>query len=151
MAHGLNNLTRLFCLHCLWSSRSLLAVSLTTPPLFPHVQQVCTAVAVDVLSGGRMNILGGRGRIFRTVFRVGRLDSLTPSPPNQLPAATATTQTLSTFWSQRGFTMSEAMALMGTHALIDDQVLDTTPHACLHGLVYPDVLKVGQAVTPILS
>ncbi len=55
-------------------------------------------------------------------LRVGRLDSDRPTPPNQLPAADASPEEFTKFWSDRGFTEAEAVALMGSHALIDEQV-----------------------------
>lgn len=108
--------------------------------------QVCGAVATEVLSGGRVVVLGplrgptsaaaggtpniaaaaepsssstggGGGKLL-----VGRLDSVVPSEPDQLPGPSSDLGTFATFWLQRGFTMEEAAALMGSHALMDKQV-----------------------------
>ncbi|KAG2441979.1 hypothetical protein HYH02_009772 [Chlamydomonas schloesseri] len=84
---------------------------------------VCAAVAPEVLSKGRIKILTGSGP---GVLRVGRLDSMMPSPPGNLPAATASVEEFAAFWSARGITAAEATALMGSHALIDTQ-------ACYNG------------------
>lgn len=60
---------------------------------------------------------------------VGRYDRSTPAPPRQLPAGDQSLpaghqslQDFATFWTERGFSMEEAVALQGSHALIDDQV-----------------------------
>ncbi|KAG2440722.1 hypothetical protein HXX76_003579 [Chlamydomonas incerta] len=84
---------------------------------------VCAAVGPEVLSKGRIKILTGSGA---GVLRVGRLDSIRPSPPGNLPAATANLTTLMKFWKDRGFSEAEATALMGSHALLDTQ-------ACFNG------------------
>jgi hypothetical protein len=83
--------------------------------------QICATVAVQELSGGRVRMLGynGDGRFAR--FRVGRLDSEAAAPVNQLPDADTTTTEFMTFFQNRGFTPDEAVSLMGSHSLIDDQ------------------------------
>lgn len=77
--------------------------------------QVGGAVATEVLSAGRVRILDHG-------LRVGRLDSITPAPEGVLPPANADLDAWATFWRARGFNLTEAMALMGSHALIDEQV-----------------------------
>ncbi|KAG2425551.1 hypothetical protein HXX76_013595 [Chlamydomonas incerta] len=84
---------------------------------------VCAAVGPEVLSNGRIKILTGAGV---GTLRVGRLDSIRPSPPGNLPPATATVEEFTAFWAARGITAAEAAALMGSHALIDTQ-------ACFNG------------------
>ncbi|KAG2440741.1 hypothetical protein HXX76_003598 [Chlamydomonas incerta] len=79
---------------------------------------VCAAVAPEVLSKGRIKILTGSGP---GVLRVGRLDSTLPAPPGNLPAANSTLEQFAAFWTARGISATEATALMGSHALIDDQ------------------------------
>lgn len=81
--------------------------------------QVCGAVAPEVLSNGRFKILGHKGA---KNLRVGRLDSVRPAPPEKLPAEHADLAAFAGFWKARGFSMEEAMALMGSHALVDEQV-----------------------------
>jgi hypothetical protein len=83
---------------------------------------VCSSVAVELLSAGRVKIIGGTGPDYKSVLRVGRIDNLKPSPPDQLPPADATTTQFTAFWKKHGFSTEEAVALMGTHSLIDDQV-----------------------------
>ncbi|KAG2435978.1 hypothetical protein HYH02_011691 [Chlamydomonas schloesseri] len=79
---------------------------------------VCAAVAPEVLSNGRIKILNGNGR----GLRVGRLDCSTmPAPPNQLPSAAADLDTFIKFWADRGINETEAVALMGSHSLVDSQ------------------------------
>ncbi|KAG2437396.1 hypothetical protein HXX76_006048 [Chlamydomonas incerta] len=87
---------------------------------------VCAAVAPDVLSNGRLKILTGSGP---GLLRVGRLDSARPSPPGNLPPATASVEDFTAFWAARGITGAEATALMGSHALLDTQ-------ACYSGKDY---------------
>ncbi|KAG2484026.1 hypothetical protein HYH03_017116 [Edaphochlamys debaryana] len=77
---------------------------------------VCAAVAPEVLSNGRLRILDGT-----KALRVGRLDSIRPAPPNQLPPNSANASSFLTFWTARGFTPREAAALMGSHCLVDSQ------------------------------
>ncbi|KAG2484028.1 hypothetical protein HYH03_017118 [Edaphochlamys debaryana] len=77
---------------------------------------VCAAVAPEVLSNGRLRILDGT-----KALRVGRLDSIRPAPPNQLPPNSANASSFLNFWTARGFTAREAAALMGSHALLDSQ------------------------------
>ncbi len=72
-------------------------------------------MATEVLSAGRVNILD-QG------LRVGRLDSIAPAPEGLLPPANADLDGWATFWKARGFNLTEATALMGSHALIDEQV-----------------------------
>ncbi len=84
----------------------------------PATPQICGATAIEELSGRRVTIIGPR---YSKNFRVGRLDSLSPSPTNTLPAADASPSSFAAFWKARGFTMEEAIALMGSHALIDEQ------------------------------
>ncbi len=76
-------------------------------------------MAPEVLSKGRIKILTGTGN---PVLRVGRLDSIRPAAPGNLPAATATVDEFVDFFAARGITAAEATALMGSHALIDTQV-----------------------------
>ncbi|KAG2484027.1 hypothetical protein HYH03_017117 [Edaphochlamys debaryana] len=78
---------------------------------------VCAAVAPEVLSNGRLRILDGTN----ANLRVGRLDSIRPAPPNQLPPNSANASSFLTFWTARGFTPREAAALMGSHCLVDSQ------------------------------
>ncbi|GLC63932.1 hypothetical protein PLESTF_000100100 [Pleodorina starrii] len=79
---------------------------------------VCAAVAPEVLSNGRIRTLPANGT---RVLPVGRLDSISPAPPNQLPPASAGVDEFVQFWAARGINAKEAMALMGSHALIDTQ------------------------------
>ncbi|KAG2491600.1 hypothetical protein HYH03_010165 [Edaphochlamys debaryana] len=78
---------------------------------------VCAAVAPEVLSNGRLRILDGTN----ANLRVGRVDSTRPSPPGNLPSASAGTAAFLNFWAERGFTPREAAALMGSHCLVDSQ------------------------------
>jgi hypothetical protein len=78
---------------------------------------VCGAVAPEFLSDGRLKIIGAGGQ----GLRVGRLDSVTAAPPGQLPAADIGLDAFVKFWTDRGFTVLEAVALMGSHSLIDEQ------------------------------
>ncbi|KAG2440724.1 hypothetical protein HXX76_003581 [Chlamydomonas incerta] len=89
---------------------------------------VCAAVAPEVLSKGRIKILTGSGA---GVLRVGRLDSIRPSPPGNLPPSTANVDEFTAFWAARGITAAEATALMGSHALLDTQ-------ACFNGRAIND-------------
>jgi hypothetical protein len=81
--------------------------------------QVCGAVSIEELSGNRLRIIGGPGAVPN--FRVGRRDSLKPSPNGTLLPGDATPRAFAAFWQARGFNMEEAIALMGSHALIDEQ------------------------------
>ncbi len=72
-------------------------------------------MAVEVLSAGRVKILDHG-------LRVGRLDSIAPAPEGQLLPENADLDAWAIFWKARGFNLTEAMALMGSHALIDEQV-----------------------------
>jgi hypothetical protein len=67
-------------------------------------------------------MIGFSGNRASARLRVGRLDSATPSPPGQLPPADVTNPNFLTFWAARNFSADEAVALLGSHALIDDQV-----------------------------
>jgi hypothetical protein len=80
------------------------------------VLAICSAVGIELLSNNRVKILS------LGTLRVGRMDSLKASPPNQLPPANATTQQFASFWQLHKFSQEEAVALMGSHSLIDDQV-----------------------------
>lgn len=53
--------------------------------------------------------------------RVGRLDSTTASTPGQLPGEAMTAAEFAAWWPARGFTVEEGVALMGSHALLDEQ------------------------------
>eukprot|EP00198_Chlamydomonas_reinhardtii_P001096 XP_001690431.1 predicted protein [Chlamydomonas reinhardtii] len=96
---------------------------------------VCAAVAPEVLSKGRIKILTGSGK---GVLRVGRLDSVVPAPPGNLPAANTTLEQFAAFWAARGISATEATALMGSHALIDDQ-------ACFQGKGMSDYCNPATA------
>lgn len=76
---------------------------------------VCGAVAIEELSNNRVKILATGD------LTVGRLDTYMPSPPNQLPPDNADAKSFNAWWKARGFTVRQAIALMGSHALIDDQ------------------------------
>lgn len=83
--------------------------------------QVGAAVAPDFLSGGRVRILRYSATLRRGTLRVGRLDSAVPPPTNTLPNVDVGSPEFVAFWRSRGFTIEEGIALMGSHALIDDQ------------------------------
>jgi hypothetical protein len=72
-----------------------------------------------LLSPSLPQILRGVGR---GVLRMGRTDSAKPAPEGKLPGAAVTVAEFAAFWSDRGFSMAEAMSLMGSHSLIDEQV-----------------------------
>ncbi len=61
-----------------------------------------------MLSNGRMRIIGVQP------LRVGRLDSIVPSPPGQPPAGDASLDDILAFWAARGFTEVKAVALTGS-------------------------------------
>ncbi|GLC39076.1 hypothetical protein PLESTM_000837200 [Pleodorina starrii] len=80
--------------------------------------QVCAAVAPEVLSNGRIRILPANGT---RVLPVGRLDSIEPAPPGLLPNVSVGMADFARFWAAQGIKLREATALMGSHALIDEQ------------------------------
>lgn len=53
--------------------------------------------------------------------RVGRLDNPNASPAGILPASDMTLDGFVNFWTARGFTVEQGVALMGSHALLDEQ------------------------------
>ncbi len=85
---------------------------------FAHLQ-VCAAVGVEVLSGGRVKILGGANSVAN--LRVGRLDSLTPREPNRMPDVDDDLEDWQEFWQRSRFSPEEAVALMGAHGLMEKQ------------------------------
>lgn len=54
-------------------------------------------------------------------YRVGRLDNPNASPAGVLPASDMTLDGFVNFWTARGFTVEQGVALMGSHALLDEQ------------------------------
>jgi hypothetical protein len=64
---------------------------------------------------------GGVTALCLLCCRVGRLDGSQAAPLAQLPPADMTAEAFVAWWTARGFTVAEAVALMGSHALLDDQ------------------------------
>ncbi len=85
--------------------------------------QLCGLVAVEELSEGKVKIFG------KYPIRVGRRDNdksgkgfSTLAPENTLPPADMTAPDFKKWWGDRSFGVELAIALLGTHALIDHQV-----------------------------
>ncbi|KAH8668664.1 heme peroxidase [Xylariales sp. PMI_506] len=79
--------------------------------------QLATALGVAVSYGPAMS------------FKVGRTDSNTPNPPNQIPTPTSAAEALVANFAARGFSPYELVALVGSHSAgkaLDGTPLDTT-------------------------
>ncbi len=78
---------------------------------------VCGAYAVKYTGG--IDIIGSSTE--EEPFLVGRMDSTTPNPANQLVPENADTNMFNEYANKFGFTLSEFTALLGSHALIDEK------------------------------
>ena len=77
---------------------------------------VCGAVAVEYLGGPNIFKINTP-----TPFYVGRTDTNVPNPHKQLAKASLNTTQFASFAQDKGLTLQEMTALMGSHVLIDDQ------------------------------
>jgi hypothetical protein len=72
---------------------------------------VCSSVAVEELSGGRVSFFGGASGSEKT-FRVGRLDWVDgespDSPKNTLPASDISNSAFAAYWARHNFTCASA-------------------------------------------
>lgn len=105
----------------------------------PDHHQVCGAVAAEELSKGRLKIIGANTTP-AVPFRIGRYDRTEAAPAGTLPAENVTVSNFAQFWKDRKINMTEAVALMGSHGLIDTQVSSCKPE---HHL-FPSLFGVTQ-------
>jgi hypothetical protein len=76
------------------TSRAMKKIASFEDASIADVLAVCGAVAIEVASKGRNKVLGVGGKN----MRVGRLDSITPAPENQLLPGDAPTSDFAEFW-----------------------------------------------------
>ncbi len=86
---------------------------------------MCSTVAVEELSRGRIKFFGGESGHEKT-FRVGRLDWVKgeseTTPPNTLPPKDISNEAFDAFWKTHNLTLEEGVALMGSHSILELQV-----------------------------
>jgi hypothetical protein len=80
------------------TARAMIKIASFENASVADVLAVCGAVAIEVLSKGRNKVLGVGGKN----MRVGRLDSITPAPENQLLPGDAPTSDFANFWVKHG-------------------------------------------------
>lgn len=90
-------------------------ISNTTGASVADVIAVCGAVAVEFLGGPNLFKINNT-----TPFFVGRKDSITPNPHNELAKGNIDTGCFAKFAAEKGLSLKEMIALMGSHVLIDD-------------------------------
>lgn len=79
------------------------------------VLAICAAATVEVFGGPAIIKEGGNS------VRVGRYDSTVASESGRLPPPSFGVAQFVGFWQARGFSYDEMIALMGSHALLDNQ------------------------------
>jgi hypothetical protein len=76
---------------------------------------VCSSVAVEELSGGRVSFFGGASGSEKT-FRVGRLDWVDgespDSPKNTLPASDISNSAFAAYWARHNFTCARMLGVL---------------------------------------
>ena len=96
-------------------SKNALALAKKYDTSVADIISVCGAYSVKYLGGA--DIIGSSSII--DPFLVGRLDSTTPNPANQLVPENANTSEFNSFAIKYNFTLEEFTALLGSHALLD--------------------------------
>jgi hypothetical protein len=97
-------------------SQNALALAKKYDTSVADIIAVCGAIATEFQGGPKV--------IFNDPtfpFLVGRYDSIDPNPPKQLPGENINLDAFSTFTKNRGLTLEEMTALMGSHSLIDNR------------------------------
>lgn len=98
-------------------SKNALALAKRFDTSVADIIAVCGAYSVKYLGG--IDIIKTSTR--QNPFLVGRLDSNTPNPANQLVPDNANTDLFNMFAIKYGFTLEEFTALLGSHALLDEK------------------------------
>ena len=97
-------------------SKNALALAKRFDTSVADIIAVCGAYSVKYLGG--INIIQSNQA---NPFLVGRIDSTTPNPANQLVPENANTTDFNNFAIKYGFSLEEFSALLGSHALLDEK------------------------------
>ena len=97
-------------------SKNALALATKYGSSVADVVAVCGAVATEFLGGPTIVKHDAS-----TPFMVGRFDKTIPNPTSSLAPANLNTTGFAHFAIKRGFALEEMVALMGSHALIDEK------------------------------
>lgn len=98
-------------------SKNALALAKKFNASVADIISVCGAYSVKYLGG--FDII--KTSTINDPFLVGRLDSNTPNPANQLVPDNADTDMFNMFAIKYGFSLEEFTALLGSHALLDEK------------------------------